>query len=152
MQATNILSIAYSVYHAVTHLSMIRRDLAVLMVTRSIHRQGCKLQRLEQEFSNGTLIKGVCVRVESVVGWVQGMITGLSLPETGEQRLMNFTLARPNAPGQGKLSVSDSLVSSNSYPRPACMHTHCRVPWQAPMTWQQCLMSLFGMMVCTLLF
>lgn len=40
------------------------------------------------------------------------MITGLSLPETGDQRLMNFTLARPNIPGQGKLSLPPSLSLS----------------------------------------
>lgn len=43
------------------------------------------------------------VKVEAVAHFLQGMITGLSLPETGDQRLMNFTLARPSVQEQGTL-------------------------------------------------
>ncbi|KAL3152291.1 hypothetical protein ABBQ32_001362 [Trebouxia sp. C0010 RCD-2024] len=38
----------------------------------------------------------------------KGMVTGLALPEAGEQRLMNFTLARPNIPGPDAMAQTSA--------------------------------------------
>ena len=80
---------------------------------------------------------------EAEVWLLQGMITGLSMSQTGEQQLMSFTLARPKVLEQGTHSRlvrvfskfhAESCVSTDprafmhmqSYNMSACKHGSAR--------------------------